>query len=164
MTGQEERDVLFARLFGFTAVIQSSLLVRTTPVASSASSTTQPSTLTDYQEVLSQLISLGQKKSWMKESAWWTIALAIDVLHKSDVSWKEEAIDHTIQRAFSEDSSWSPEKIAIALKLQETRPDKDWGKIMSPSFKTSDLFTTAHLPILARILKVSQVFCVVRCL
>ena len=155
MTGQEERDVLFARLFGFTAVIQSSLLVRTTPVSSSASSTTQPSAFTDYQEVLSQLITLGQKKSWMKESAWWTITLAIDALHKSDVSWKEEAINHTIQRAFSEDSSWSPEKIAIALKLQKMRPDKDWRKIMSPSFKTPDFFTTAHLPILARILKVS---------
>jgi len=154
MTGQEERDVLFARLFGLTAVIQSSLLVRTTPVSISASSTILPSALADYKDVLSQLITLGQKKSWMKESAWWTITLAVDALHNSDISWKEEAIEHTIQCAFLEDTSWSPEKIAIALKLQKARPDKNWRKILSPSFKTSDLFTTAHLPILARILKV----------
>ena len=158
MTGQEERDVLFARLFGFTAIIQSSLLVRTTPIPNSASSTTQPSSLSDYQEVLSQLISLGEQKSWVKESAWWTITLAIDALNKSEVSWKEEAIDHTIQRALTEDLSWSPEKVAIVLKLQQMRPDKDWRKLVAPPLKNSDLLSKANLPALARILKVSTAF------
>jgi len=37
MTGQEERDVLFARLFGLTSVIQSGLLVRQRPLLASAS-------------------------------------------------------------------------------------------------------------------------------
>jgi DNA polymerase phi len=154
MTGQEERDVLFARLFGFTAVIRSALLVRTTPLPSPSSSTTQASSLSDYREVLSQLIALGKKKSWLRESAWWTIKLAIDALWESDVPWKGEAIDHTINTIFIGDSTWSPEKVAMALKLQNLYPDKDWRTLMAPSFKNPDLLCTGNLAALARILKV----------
>src|SRR5882762_10924141 len=96
MTGQEERDVLFARLFGLTSVIQSGLLVRQTTLPPYASTSSLASNLVGYKETLSQLLFLGEKKSWLRESAWWTAGLALDALNTSDVSWKKEAIEATI--------------------------------------------------------------------
>ena len=154
MTGQEERDVLFARLFGLTAVIQSGLLVRDAPLRTSASSSTAASSLATYQDVLAQLIALGEKKSWLRESVWWTIGLAVDALARSQVSWKDEAVEATINSLFTEHKLWTPEKIALALKLQNLYPSLDWRKLLSPTFKNPDLLSTANLPTLAKILKV----------
>ncbi|EKM55908.1 uncharacterized protein PHACADRAFT_256841 [Phanerochaete carnosa HHB-10118-sp] len=153
MTGQEERDVLFARLFGLTAVIQSGLLVRNTPVPTSASSQPAASDLANFQEVLSQLLSLGEKKSWIRESAWWTIGLAIDALGQSGVPWKHDAFDATIKTTFAENKAWSPEKIALALKLQKCCPDREWAKLLGSSFKKPRVVHTSNYNTLARILK-----------
>jgi DNA polymerase phi len=150
MTGQEERDVLFARLFGFTAVIQSGLLVRTQPLRSS----TPSSDLSTFQEVLDGLIALGGKKSWLRESAWWTIALMVDVLKESNVSWKGPAVLTMTEKIFLENKTWSPEKVALALKLQRLDPNQNWTEFVAPVFKNSDLLSGGNLSNLARILKV----------
>lgn len=154
MTGQEERDVLFARLFGLTAIIQSGLLVRLTPLPSSVSSSSIPSSLAGYQEVLSQLIALGEKKSFLRESAWWTMGLAIDELNSSKVAWKEEAVEFTVQSLLVDHAVWTPEKVAITLKFQNAYPKRDWS-ILSPTFKNTVLLSSVNLLTLARILKVS---------
>jgi DNA polymerase phi len=155
MTGQEERDVLFARLFGLTSVIQSGLLVRQRPPPISASTSSLPSSSSSYKETLSQLLLLGVKKSWLRESAWWTIILALDALNASDVSWKEEAIDITVEGIFVDIKIWTPEKVALALKLQAWYPERDWRKYLSPTFKNPDILSTGNLTMLASILKVS---------
>lgn len=154
MSGQEERDILFARLFGTMSVIQSGLAVRTRPLPTSASSATLASTLGSYEHIITQLIGLGEQKSWLRESAWFAISLAIDALHGSDVSWKEDAVEKTCQHLFIENKIWSTEKIALALKLQDLYPGCDWKTLLSPIFKTSDLFSAGNLMIIARILKV----------
>ena len=156
MTGQEERDVLFARLFGLTAVIQSGLLVRTGALETSVSSAPQASTLAGYEETIKALFVLGEKKSWLRESAWWSIALAVDALNDSEVAWKAEAVKVTMQQLFVENKIWSPEKVALGLKLQTLYPDRDWRKLFSPSFKNPDLLHSANLQNLAQILKVSR--------
>ncbi|KAF7363316.1 hypothetical protein MSAN_00987000 [Mycena sanguinolenta] len=153
MTGQEERDVIFARLFGLTAIIQSGLIVRTKPLPSSASSQTSASSLGSFQEAVSNLVVLGDKKSWLRESAWWSLGLAIDALNASDVPWRDRAFDATVECVFSENAAWSPEKVAITLKLQNMQPDRDWRKFLCPAFKTPDLLANANLQTLARILK-----------
>ncbi|KAI0648248.1 DNA polymerase phi-domain-containing protein [Trametes meyenii] len=153
MTGQEERDVLFARLFGLTAVIQSGLLLRDSPLPSSS---TVASDLEAYSETLTQLLALGEKKSWLRESAWWSISLAVDALTTSGVSWKDEAVDATIAAVYSESKTWTPEKVALTLKLQATYPSRDWKKQLTPTFKNPDLLSTGNLATLARILKESD--------
>jgi DNA polymerase phi len=155
MTGQEERDVLFARLFGLASVIQSGLLVRQRPLPISASTSALVSSLDGYKETLSQLLLLGEKKSWLRESAWWTTGLALDTLHASDVSWKQRAIDATIKSIFVDIKMWTPEKIALALKLRAWCPDSDWGNHLAPTFKHPEILSTGNLFTLARILKVS---------
>ncbi|KAF8061577.1 DNA polymerase phi-domain-containing protein [Lyophyllum atratum] len=139
MTGQEERDVLFARLFGLTSVIQSGLLVRAGSLTASASSGADISTLSSYEETIKELLALGEKKSWLRESAWWTITLAVDALQDSEVPWKKDAVEATLQQLFVENQNWSPEKVALALKLQTLYPDRDWRKLFLPSFKNPDL-------------------------
>jgi DNA polymerase phi len=153
MTGQEERDVLFARLFGLTSVIQSGLLVRQTTLPPYASTSSLASNLVGYKETLSQLLFLGEKKSWLRESAWWTAGLALDALNTSDVSWKKEAIEATIDSIFV-DNTWTPEKVALAAKLQLWYPERDWRKHLSPTFKHPEMLSMGNLTTLARILKV----------
>lgn len=155
MTGQEERDVIFARLFGLTAIIQSGLIVRTKPLPSSASSETSASSVVSFQDAVSNLLALGEKKSWLRESAWWSVGLAIDALDASDVPWKNTAVGLTVECVFSENSAWSPEKVAITLKLQRINPDRDWRKFLCPAFKTPDLLANVNLLTLGRILKVN---------
>ena len=153
MTGQEERDILFARLFGLTSVIQSGLLLRD---ATLPSSSTTAADLSSFKEVLTQLLALGEKKSWLRESAWWSIGLAVDALVRSDVSWKDEAVDATITAVYSESKVWTPEKVALTLKMQSAFPSREWKKLLSPTFKNPDLLSTGNLSALARILKVQH--------
>lgn len=155
MTGQEERDVLFARLFGLTSVIQSGLLVRQSPLPTSPSGSAPASSLAGYNELLTQLLALGEKKSWLRESAWWTASLALDALNSSEVVWKEEAIEVTLQSIFIDNKVWTPEKIALGLKLQTLYSDSDWRNFLSPTFKNSELLSAGNLSTLAKILKVS---------
>lgn len=154
MTGQEERDILFARLFGLTAVIESRLLVRATPPQTSASSGTLATSLASYREIVSELLILGEKKTWLRESAWWAINLALSSLEESGVIWKADAVKATLQTLFIENKSWSPEKIAIAVRLQNLYPNLEWSKTFSPPFKNPDLLINSNLQVLARILKV----------
>ncbi|KAG9318874.1 DNA polymerase phi-domain-containing protein [Chiua virens] len=159
MTGQEERDVLFARLFGITAVLRSGLLVRQTPLPSTASSSSSApvSSLETYTAVLTYLLDIGETKSWLRESAWWTIGLAVDVVDASSVAWKGEALDKTIEVVFSKekDSFWTPDKVAITLKLQPMTPNHGWDKTLAPVFKGQNLFAPNNLLALGRILKES---------
>ncbi|KAG6831186.1 hypothetical protein H0H92_012326 [Tricholoma furcatifolium] len=155
MTGQEERDVLFARLFGLTSVIQSGLIVRSGSLTTSASSAADASTLSSFEETIKLLIALGEKKSWLRESAWWTISLAVDALKSSEITWKDDAVNTLIRQLFVEYDLWSPEKVALALKLQTSYPEQDWRKLFSPIFKNPELLNTGNLQNLARILKES---------
>ncbi|KAI6036062.1 DNA polymerase phi-domain-containing protein [Pisolithus microcarpus] len=155
--GQEERDVLFARLFGLTAVIRSGLLVRQTPLPSSGSSNTQVSSVESYEEVLKKLIEIGEAKSWLRESAWWTVGLAIDAVQDSSVPWKAKALGTTFEYLFSKDkeSFWSSEKVAMTLKLQPLWPNHDWDSALAPVFKGPNIFSAGNLAPLGRILKES---------
>ncbi|TFK46446.1 hypothetical protein OE88DRAFT_1667862 [Heliocybe sulcata] len=152
MSGQEERDMLFARLFGLTAVIKSGLIVRSAPLPSSS---TVAATLTSYLEVVKQLIALGEKKSWLRESTWWTLELALDVLIQSEVEWKEEGVGKTMEVIYEDEKTWSPEKIAVTVMLQERYPQRDWRKYLAPTFKNPRILNTANLATLAKLLKES---------
>ncbi|KAI0060788.1 hypothetical protein BV25DRAFT_1827328 [Artomyces pyxidatus] len=157
MSGQEERDVLFARLFGLTSLIQSGLIVRAHTLPSSGSTSATASSLQGYTDVLSQLVALGERKSWLRESAWWTIGLAIEALHRSEVDWKEDAVKETLSVAFGEGSVWTPEKVALTVKMQRLWPEREWKKLLAPAIKHGDVLHTSNMATLAKILKESEV-------
>jgi DNA polymerase phi len=154
LTGQEVRAILFCRLFGFMAIICSGLLVRNTYLHTS--SPVLASSLSAYRDTLTELLALGDKKSWLRESAWWAVMLAIDALEASDVSWKADGIKASMDVIFVANKAWSLEKIALTSKLQNLYPKNDWHMLLSPSFKNSQLLSTANFKSIALILKVSR--------
>lgn len=151
MSGQEERDNLFARLFGITSIIHSGLIARDGTLPTSS---THASSLESYELVVSTLVTLGEKKSWLRESAWWALSAGIEVLAKSDVEWKEQGVEATFDTIYAKVSGWTPEKLALTLRLQAILPERGWSLVLSPVFKGTDILATQNLKVVASILKV----------
>jgi len=151
MSGQEERDNLFARLFGITSIIQSGLIARNDTLPTSSTSSSSPES---YELVVTTLIALGEKKSWLRESAWWALVSAVETLAKSDVEWKEQGVEATFDAIYGISSGWTPEKLALTLRLQTLFPKKDWSLATSPVFKSTEILATQNLKVVANILKV----------
>ena len=167
-TGQEERDLLFARLFGLTAIIHSGLLLRTRPPLRRSASA--PSTSESCAAVLGALCALARAKSWLAESAYWAIGRAMDRLAaavEDDVPWREEAVRNLLEGVFGEDciteggarqsgGMWTPEKIALALRAQRLWPGREyeWRRLWAPTIKHGNVLHPANLATLAKILKV----------
>jgi DNA polymerase phi len=105
---------------------------------------------------MNSLLSLGDQKSWLRESAWFTISLAVNALHGSDVSWKEQAVEKILDTLFTTHSVWSTEKLALTLKLQDFFPSRDWKSYLSPTFKNTNILSTGNLATVAKILKVGN--------
>ncbi|KAG8748741.1 hypothetical protein FRC10_000132 [Ceratobasidium sp. 414] len=161
MKGQEVRDTLFARLFGLTAVIQSGLLFRSSHLPTSPTSTDElgppASSLAAYQTAISELINLGDKKSWLRESAFWAIVLAIKLLYSTspEVGWKKEAVEWTLETVYTGDraTEWTSDKLALTLCLQELDPFRPWKDFLAPTFRNASVLSSSNLPVIARILK-----------
>ena len=99
-------------------------------------------------------MELGEKKSWLRESAWFAISLAVDALHESETEWEDDAMSKALDILFQTNSVWSTEKLALVLKLQDYYPKHDWKALLSPIFKNIDILSTGNLPTILRILKV----------
>jgi DNA polymerase phi len=169
-TGQEERDLLFARLFGLSSIVHSGLLIRTHPPLPQSASA--PSTPESCEAVLKALQTLARAKSWLAEAAYWAIGSALDLLaaaRDEDVPWREKTVRALLEEEFGESSSaeeratksevvWTPEKIALALRAQRLWPEREheWRWLWKPTFKYGNIFHQANLVTLARILRVSE--------
>lgn len=155
MRGPEERDAYFGRLFGTLAIIDSRMLF------------SSEATLVDFKNCIGELFTLGDKKSWLRESAWWAVLRAVRMLLDENVTveWKEAALDGLITRVYGKSTSdaatakahgaeWTQEKVALTLVLQSARPDLPWKALLAPTFKTGSVLSQSSLPILGKILKV----------
>lgn len=116
MDSREERDLVFARLLGLHALVRSGVLVRPHGQASNAGES--------WKEVTLALVSLANKKSWIREPSYWVACEALRALLAVDdaVPWKGETVQWAVQRllgdAREKARGWSPEKVAIVLVLQ----------------------------------------------
>jgi DNA polymerase phi len=123
MKGTEERDNMFARLFGLTAVVESGILFQS------------KASMEDFKLCFGELMALGEKKSWIRESAWWTVLTGLKTLLTSEVAWREDAVKALLQRIYgttaeTDDEAskkhrgmdWTQEKAAVTLLLQNARP------------------------------------------
>jgi DNA polymerase phi len=150
VSGQEERDALFAQLFGLTSVVQSGLLLR----SSSPSTSSAPADLSSFEQWLIELLMVGTKKSWLRESAGWTILLGVSALAQTDVSWRDDARTLLIHQVFVEDKIWTPEKVAILLRCQDEWKGTAWEDAIKGSWKHSNVLHSSNFGTLAKILKV----------
>ncbi|KAH7107409.1 DNA polymerase phi-domain-containing protein [Auriculariales sp. MPI-PUGE-AT-0066] len=146
MKGHEERDMLFARLFGLTALAQSRLLVHQTL-----------SSEEEVQLVVKLLDELGGKKSWLREGAAWATARVLEALCASKASWTEKAAKHIVSKMLENERDWTPDKVALILLAQKWFPDLKWKKLLAPTFKDANILAATNLAILARILKEGSV-------
>ncbi|KAG8715114.1 DNA-directed DNA polymerase [Ceratobasidium sp. 394] len=161
MKGQEIRDTLFARLFGLTAVIQSGLLFRSSRLPTSLASPNElgppASSLSAYQTTVTELVNLGDKKAWLRESAFWAIVLAVKLLYSTspEVAWKEEAVEWTLETMYTGDraTEWTPDKLVLTLCLQELDPSRPWKDLLAPVFRNPSVLSSSNLPVISRILK-----------
>ncbi|KAF9505605.1 hypothetical protein BS47DRAFT_1400276 [Hydnum rufescens UP504] len=153
MQGHEVRDQIFARLFGLVSVIQSDLLWRESTLPTSQSGRILVPALRNFQTVCNELFSLGERKSWLRESCWWAIGLVVDGLEAARVPWKTEALTWILEKVFAENKIWTPEKLAFALNIERIDLPLSWEELLAPMFKGTHLLATRNLPTVARILR-----------
>ncbi|KAM0756343.1 hypothetical protein T439DRAFT_345128 [Meredithblackwellia eburnea MCA 4105] len=145
---KEERDLLFARLFGVHAVFRSAIPYR-------------QSTPDQFKEAILALHSLSGKKSWIKESAYWVLIEGVKglfALEEADTpSWRKEAGEWLVQRllvdAREKAKGWGPDKVALVLALQKAGVKADYASVLAPTFPSGSLLARASLSQLAQALK-----------
>ena len=136
--------MLFARLFGLTALAQSNLLIH--PTLSSEQ---------DIQRVLDALAALGAKKSWLREGAAWAAVRVFETLHKAEgVAWRDKAAKHLVAHVLENEREWTQEKVALVLVTRIWFPELKWKKLLAPTFSDASVLAPSNLATLAKILKV----------
>ncbi|KAI5479615.1 DNA polymerase phi subunit [Pseudohyphozyma bogoriensis] len=151
---REERDLLFARLFGLHAVLRSGVVTRP--------STTNGET---FKEVVLALLALAGKKSWMRESAYWVMIEGVRSLLELDgaaaPAWRDDITAWIIQRLLNDSREkargWGPEKVALILTLQSNGVEADYTSVLAPEFPSGNILSRSSLVTLAKALKGTSV-------
>ncbi|SPO20848.1 related to DNA polymerase V [Ustilago trichophora] len=139
---QEQKDFMFAKLFGIMSLVQSDLLI-------------QPSaTISEFKRSMRILIALSSDKPWMAESCAWVMVSAIAQLQRQDVqiSWAHAA-QSWMTKQISSTKELSPEKLAVMLQLSHGAGADFFTNVALPSMRKEHPLSTANLPQLARVLK-----------
>ncbi|EPQ32359.1 uncharacterized protein PFL1_00555 [Pseudozyma flocculosa PF-1] len=141
ISGQEQRDLMFAKLFGVLALVQSGLLFRPT------------SSLAHFERSMDVLLALTGKKAWMGESCGWVLYQTIGHL-RSDAApaWADDALSW-LARTVGAATENTPEKVAILFRLEQTGRLGARDSVIVPPYKGTHLLSSANLPTLARILR-----------
>lgn len=133
--GQEERDFLFARLFGVQALVQSGVLFASR------------SRLEDFQRATEVILAVSEKKGWLRESSWWVLVQAVEKIGEQEVpSWKSEALEWLAERICSTKREWTPEKLGLVLKLREQLPVSTPTSFSMDVLLHSDCYSHLCLP------------------
>lgn len=113
---REERDLFFAKLVGSHAIIRSGILYKQ-----------QDGGGEDWKEIVGGLVSLGNKKTWLKEPTTWVICQAIQDLAQlpateEESDWKRDCLNWAVQRLVNDSrekaKGWGPDKLSIVLTLK----------------------------------------------
>jgi DNA polymerase phi len=142
--------LLLAHLFGLTCLVQSGMLFRRASV--SWSTTVPVSNKDDFVAVVSQLLSIGERKTWISEGAWWSLCEALVGLCESHLPWKEEALSASLNILLAQHQKWSPEKVALVIKLQPLCPNQPWADLLQPTFKKGSILSEKNRTSLAAII------------
>ncbi|KIS71846.1 DNA-directed DNA polymerase [Mycosarcoma maydis] len=139
---QEQKDFMFAKLFGVMSLVQSDLLLQPT------------ATLGDFKRSMRILITLSSDKPWMAESCAWVMVNAVAQLQRCDVQidWAQVAQSWMTQQ-ISSTSELSPEKLAVLLQISHGAGADFFQSIALPCMRNEHPLSTANLASLARVLK-----------
>ncbi|KAK7565725.1 hypothetical protein BKA81DRAFT_386032 [Phyllosticta paracitricarpa] len=107
-SGQEKRDHLLGRVFGYKALIQSSILVQPTAPKEC------------WANVLEELYTISQQKSWVREECAMIFYDAVKAIHAE--SGDEKLVHQIIDGLCTHGLAKTPEGVAIWLTVQSTFP------------------------------------------
>ena len=149
-TGQEERDSFFAKLFAIHSLVVSGLLIE--------------SNASVWKRAMEIIITLRNRKSWLRESCTWVLIKALDQIRSpsAPVTWAADALTWAQQRLFSPPSERKPritsDKLAILLALQyssggKRRTDLNWEQSDISPLKHSDALHASNLQHISKILR-----------
>ncbi|WFD36038.1 DNA-directed DNA polymerase [Malassezia cuniculi] len=136
LSGQEVRDLQFARIFGIYALIRSGIVY-------------SRGSLAVYQRLFNVLLAVASNKSWISESCGWVLTELINGL-ESAPAWRSEALAWTADCVVA-NAELSPEKLALIIVLlrhPELRVTERFSPLKSPS-----LFATSNLTLLGSALR-----------
>ncbi|KAG5519932.1 hypothetical protein PMAC_000209 [Pneumocystis sp. 'macacae'] len=136
VSSNEEKDLLFGRLFGFKAISISKMLQRTKSIES-------------IENVINMLISLSFKKGWLREPCFSVIN---DILIQLEsLSQFHEIYSIILRKICDLKLSKTPEGVAIILTIQKIV--KDLKPIGDTQWNPLSPLDSSNLEILAKVLK-----------
>lgn len=137
---QEQKDLMFAKLFGIMSLVQSGLLSQST------------TTLGDFKRSIRVLIALSQDKQWMAESCAWVMVSAFSRLAQTSLEWADEANAWMLTQ-LSTTKEVTSEKVAVLLTLGKDA-DPQFFSDNSPRYlRREHPLSTSNLPQMAKILR-----------
>lgn len=140
----DEKDLLFARLFGLHALVRSGVCFNIQPSA--------------IAPLLHHLLALMQTKSWLKHPASFVILELVDRFAQGGSKATEQDWAALKDTLFVQHKQWHSQKLAWLLKLQFSASDRfgDAKSLLKGHFQNSAvLLHPSNLPAIAKMLKVS---------
>jgi DNA polymerase phi len=146
MKGKEERSVLFGRLFGFQALINSQVLINHTYCNGDI-----------VHQFIQQLLELSNEKSWLRESATFTLCQFIKVLDSDECDLGADLVRNAyifvLQETNNQKLNLSTEGIAIYLSIPNADSLVKEVTNVNSGWKNGNPFSKGNLPVLAKALK-----------
>ncbi|KAJ2795836.1 DNA-directed DNA polymerase, partial [Coemansia guatemalensis] len=113
MSGQDQRDMRFGRIFGMMAVVQSGILTR------------QSTTTVELRKMVMELTAIGTKKSYLREVAYATLTSMVPLVSK--LSFRDEAVEMMVSVALDKGVVETPDELLLAMRLRYAFPAYEWA-------------------------------------
>ncbi|KAF7729634.1 DNA-directed DNA polymerase [Apophysomyces ossiformis] len=137
MSGEEQRDMLFGRLFGLMSIVASGMMTRAT------------TTIEDINRILESLANMVETKSYLSEVCHHVV---INMLpHLKSTGYKKEAVEKILE-LFMKETISTVDQLNLALSIQQQLPEVDLSTQFS-GWKSSNVLDSVNLARLAVILK-----------
>ena len=137
-SGQETRDMQFARLFGVHALVRSAALYG------------DASDEATFRRAVRVVLAVAAHKTWLSESCGWVLLSAVRELAAARPPWAADALRWTADLVCAS-PALSPEKLALVLALDAAEPSLRASERVGPA--RGCVLAPGNLPAVARALR-----------
>lgn len=146
MKGKQVRALLFGRLFGFQAILNSLLLLDANISAHE-----------DIKAFVRHIVELSAEKSWLRETAMYTLCQFLSAYLQSSFV-NDETTLFFLQSVSDEGLTFTTEGLAVHLTIPRDARARIASQVSANShWKHFDPMSRGNMPILAKVLKDSEV-------
>ncbi|OLY78231.1 DNA polymerase V [Smittium mucronatum] len=137
MTGQEQKDMWFGRLFTFLSLATSGVLSKST------------TTNEDLSKIVDQLVEMSNIKPWLREASYNTLCRIVQSVDSEVLS--SFLIPYIMDNVVGGDDIDSPDKLKLVLLLIKLCPEYPWSSTLK-SWDSGSIYSYKNLNKLAKIL------------